>query len=1003
MATGSGHSGVVGSTAEPRATRIAGRLAEQDLLGEVVRGASQNQPAAALVHGEAGVGKTRLVSEVCAQAARDGFTVLWGRCVRFGAASSPYLPLVSALEGWLSECDPAERRELLEEFPGLAGLLPYLGGGGTTHAAGRLLLLVNTVIARIAARRPTVLVVDDLQWADVTSLDVLAYLLNGLHHQRLVVLGTYRDEGLPDGHPLHGWVDDVVRLPIVRDLPLGRMTRTETAEQIGLLLGRRPRATLVDAVVARSGGNTYLTELLVRGLEPDARSLPAGLPDALRSALLAKWHGLSEATRGVVRLLAVAGRPFPFDAFSRVADQVGTDAGTVLDAVREATQAGVVHREQSGDLWFRHPLLAEVLYGSLGPGEAKALHTAFVKTFEESRTPDTQRLGDLALHYERAGLIDEALDYTGRAAEQAATVQAFPEEAELRWRAAALWGQASEAAQQRSGTEAALFASAGRAARRAGDDQRAAAAIERARAVVDEHEDPLAAAHVITLWCSQAFSSGRLPTQPLDELRHAVELAAPFPDSEELAVAMADLAEAEAWHGDKEAALVHAAQAVEISYRTGENTVISYALGVRSFVTIGEDSAGEDAEECYRLAVESDRPEYIALACITRANFLEDRGRLGECAEVFVQGYRSAAQRGLGGLGPLLATYAALFLVFSGRFPQAREMLQEALASRATGIAGIQSRHVGVLLALRQGDLVEAEAHLRRARELAPRFEENVGLHGPTVTAEYLVVTGRPEAALQVLDHHLREHTLSEPKYGDGMVMWGARAAADWAARARDSRDPAAERAAQEALAGLVRHREAVGEPMFAGAATDPMQRAVRALFEAEAARCHGSEDTGARWRDAVAASREGDLRWSLALSDLRFAQSLLAHAGARSEAAGALREAHALAVEMEAEPLRLEVEQLARAARISLARPAVPPPVEPTNGLATLTRREREVLGHLVAGRSYAEIGRALFISDKTVSVHVSNLLRKTGTANRVEAAEFARRHGMAPASVET
>ena len=86
MATGSGHSGVVGSTAEPRATRIAGRLAEQDLLGEVVRGASQNQPAAALVHGEAGVGKTRLVSEVCAQAARDGFTVLWGLCVRFGAA-----------------------------------------------------------------------------------------------------------------------------------------------------------------------------------------------------------------------------------------------------------------------------------------------------------------------------------------------------------------------------------------------------------------------------------------------------------------------------------------------------------------------------------------------------------------------------------------------------------------------------------------------------------------------------------------------------------------------------------------------------------------------------------------------------------------------------------------------------------------------------------------------------------------------------------------------------
>ena len=948
------------------------------------------------------MGKTRLVSKVCEDAALDGATVLWGRCVRFGAASSPYLPLVSALEGWLSESDAADRQLLLEEFPSLAELVPSLGGMGTAQPGGRLLLLVDTVIGRIAAARPTVLVVDDVQWADLTSLDVLAYILSGLHRQRLAVLLTYRDEELPDGHPLHGWINDVVRLPTVTDVHLDRLTRDETEEQLTLLFGRLPQPGLVDAVVARSGGNAYLNELLVRGLGPDARTLPEGLPDALRSALLAKWHGLTESTRSVVRLLAVAGRPFPFADFSRVAGHVGMDTDTVLVAIREAAQSGVVHREQSGDLWFRHPLLAEVLYASLTPGDEKALHTAFVETFEELQAPHTQRLADLAIHYERAGLIDEALDYSQRAAEQAAKVQAFPEEAELRWRAAGLWDEASADAQKRHGPQASLFAAASRAARKAGDEARAAAAIERALGVVDEERDPLTAAHVITLWCSMAFSGGRLTSQPLADLRHAVELAKDFPDSEELAVAMADLAEAEAWHGDKAAASEHADQAVQAAYRTGESTVISYALGVRSFVHIGEDSAAEDAAECYRIALQSDQPEYIALATITRANSLEDRGLFAECAEVFVEGHRTASARGLGGLGSLLATYAAMFLVFVGRFAEAREMLREALASRATGIAGIQARHVGIMLALRMGDRASAEAHLLRARELAPRFESYVGLHGPTVAAEYLIAVGRPEEALEILGETLGEHTRSEPKFGDAMVMWGARAAADWAVRARDARDAAAESAARDALAALVERRQGLGIVMFGGAATDPMQRSVKAMFEAETARCHNSDDAGDKWRTAVEATTAAGARWALALADLRLAQWLLGRGGARTEAAARLREAHMLAAEMGAVPLRDEAVSLARSARITITTPVVPAQVAAGNGLSTLTKREMEVLGHLVAGRSYAEIARALFISDKTVSVHVSNLLRKTQTTNRVEAAEFARRHGMAPGTVE-
>jgi predicted ATPase len=166
-----------------------------------------------LVHGEAGVGKTLLVSSVADRARASGHTVLFARCLRFGAGASPYLPFVSAFEGWLADGHSN------------AGLdLGPLYGDRDGAAPVSALHVIDRAVAHLAEQGPVVIVVDDLQWADTSSLDALAYLIAGRRPQPVALLVTYRDVGVPDGHALWGWLADMVRLPGVVDLPLDRLT-----------------------------------------------------------------------------------------------------------------------------------------------------------------------------------------------------------------------------------------------------------------------------------------------------------------------------------------------------------------------------------------------------------------------------------------------------------------------------------------------------------------------------------------------------------------------------------------------------------------------------------------------------------------------------------------------------------------------------------------------------------------------------------------------------------
>ncbi len=427
---------------------LAGRAEPLARLEAAIGQAISGEPRAVFVHGEAGVGKTRLVRAAADRAGERGFEVLWGRCVRFGAVESVLLPWVLALEGWLESATPADRQHVLAGVPGAAQLLPSLGGSRPGDLAW-LLSVAESLLARISTLRPTLLVMDDVQWADAASRDALTYLVAGFGRQSQLVLATYRDEGLPPGDPLHGWLADLRRLPSVTQMRLPRLDREETEQQVASLLGRTPSPALVEDVQRRSAGNAYLTELLVQGVSPGSEALPEGLPADLTAALLAAWHRLSPATREAVRVLAVAGRPSPVARWVRACESRGLDGDAVGAALSEASVSGIVVRVGGESVWLRHPLLAEVLYGTYLPGESAPVHRAWaagLASASASGAEEVRRLGDLALHAEQGGQVDAAFLASVAAADGARAARLWREEPVHLRRATRLWPDVSASA-----------------------------------------------------------------------------------------------------------------------------------------------------------------------------------------------------------------------------------------------------------------------------------------------------------------------------------------------------------------------------------------------------------------------------------------------------------------------------------------------------------------------------------------------------------------------------
>ena len=321
-------------------------------------------------------------------------------------------------------------------------------------------------------------------------------------------------------------------------------------------------------------------------------------------------------------------------------------------------------------------------------------------------------------------------------------------------------------------------------------------------------------------------------------------------------------------------------------------------------------------------------------------------------------------------------------------------MIREGLARTAISNSAAHVRLAAARLAIRRGELEAASLHLDRARELIPSIEIRPELWAPPTLAEFELAHGRPHQALDMLRESLAVQAV-DPRVADVMLMWAARAAADLAVHSRDLQDAAAASQAAADLTSLVARRRGLPglQPFKVLTPEDLVQPAVEAVFTAERHRVEAVAGTSSVWEETVRRCETAGMVWQAELSRLRWTQALAVEGAPRSAVAAQVKAGHRFCVDAGAVPLQREFEALAQDCGITLEAPLAAEAAAANPKFAMLTAREREVLAQLVAGRTYREVAAALFISEKTVSTHVSNVLRKTGTSSRREVTALARR----------
>jgi predicted ATPase len=434
---------------------LVGRGAEVARLRAAIERAAAGQPATVLVAGEAGIGKTRLVTEAAGYAAGLGVVALAGGCLDVGEGVLAYAPVVEALRPLAGLLGPGELERVLDGAgEELARLVPELGSRDTARRAGqlepsRLFELLLGMLHRIAERAPVLLVAEDLHWADQSTRDLLAFLVRNLRAGVALVLTCRSDEPRP-GHPLGPFLAELSRGGRAERLELGRLGRRELTELVAGILGEPPSPSLAREILARAEGNPFFAEELLAARREGTR-----MPPALRDLLLARVDALPESAQRVLEAAAVAGSRVDHEL---LAAATGRDGGQLVPLLREAVARHLLAVDEgNGGYMFRHALVQEAVYGELLPVQRAPLHAAYARALDRrigrcdaDAGGTAVELAQLAYHWQGAGDQGQALPSLVRAG-QAAELAAAPAEAlEHYQRALDLWEQAPAARWTRS-------------------------------------------------------------------------------------------------------------------------------------------------------------------------------------------------------------------------------------------------------------------------------------------------------------------------------------------------------------------------------------------------------------------------------------------------------------------------------------------------------------------------------------------------------------------------
>ncbi|MEU7578398.1 AAA family ATPase [Streptomyces sp. NPDC041068] len=983
-------------------------------------GPGPGEPQALLLGGEAGVGKTRLVEEFTEAAQRQGAVVAVGGCVEIGADGLPFAPFATALRALrrqlpdeLAAAAEGQEEELGRLLPELAAPAPHghgTAGRSDEQGMARLFELTARLLERLSRDRTVVVALEDLHWADASTRNLLAYLFRTLRGGRLVLLATYRADDIHRRHPLRPLLAELDRLRTVRRIELGRFSKHEVARQMAGILAAEPEPSLVDDIFDRSDGNAFFVEELAVASHGGSC---AGLTDSLRDLLLVRVEELPEDTQRVARIVAEGGSTVEYELLAAAA---GLSEDDLIEALRAAVGANILLASPDGDGYrFRHSLVREAVSDDLLPGERSRINRRFAEALEAdpSLVAADQRATRLATYWYYAHDAAKALPAVLGASVEARRRHAYAEQLRLLERAMELWDAAPEAVREQlrpadyvegypaCGCDPAtaplryldLMAEATVAGRLCGERDRALKITKRALRLLDGENDPLRSAW---FWVARSRLVSFLGRgDGWEEIAKAQELMRGLPPSEVHADVLVHAASWGMLHDPGAETLAAAERAVEYARMVKADTIELNARLTRGALLIEAGAPEEGLAEMYEVrdrVVREALVSNLSRAHINLPSSLEGVGRSAEAVRVAMEGIEFCRKYGLVDTEGWVWANAAESLISLGRWDEAAEAVAHTQRCVTSSKPRVSAAERTARMALFRGDLAAATRQMQVAHQ-------HLGTHDPQ--PQYLLLLFRIALGIaagegRVLDGRAElERGLATGlpvgtyKYGWPLVL----AAATMEADARGL--PVAEPGRPAAVEQIRKAAKALATPI-------PLWRAYDEWTRAELLRSEG-RDGPAEWSAVVAALEPLDRPFDLAQARLRLAESLLApDTTDRDRAAQLLRQAGEVAQRLGARPLADSITGLAQRARLTLnpteAAPAPAAPADPAEALG-LTSRERDVLRLVAVGRSNRQIAEELFISPKTASVHVSNILAKLSVTGRGEAAALAHRLRLFPA----
>jgi DNA-binding CsgD family transcriptional regulator/tetratricopeptide (TPR) repeat protein len=971
--------------------------------------AERGEPGAVLLAGDAGVGKTRLLAELAEFAGGRGALVLTGRCLDVREGGLPYLPFAEAL-GPLTTADDQAVTEAVRIRPALGRLLPLAQAGPLSNSEfvpvssehdvphrarpeqdlGQLQLFdaVLGVLTEIAVHRPVVLILEDLHWADGSTRNLLSFLLSRLRAQRLLVVASYREEDVYRRHPLRGLLVELVRLPTVTQIELHPLKQADARAFVEALADGPLSAEMIANVVERSEGNPFFAEELLASCADDT-DIPAGLAEVL----LARLERLAADARRVLRAISVAGESVSHAALAEVS---GLGEDELDEALREAVQHHVLVVEK-GAYTFRHALLQEAVYGDLLPGERTRMHAAYAARI--LRTPQGRgHDAKLAYHSLQSRDLTAALPALLRAADEAERLGAPGAALRHVEQALEIWDAVPEPQRPPDVDELRLLHEASYFAGTSGEPERA---IAYARSAVQELRADIDWERAAKTWRRLAEALMNVEGT-IDEAVEAIGQAWDL-------VAETEPSKTRAWVLATRAAILRGVDRREDSSWSARTAVAdARAVGTAgaeasALITLGAladntadfDEARARLLEAEHKARDADSPNVELRALCFLGLSYDDQGEIGAAIEVYRRGIKRAEETGLtwSAYGLELRARHLMLSYNSGGWPA-----ESATGSPVRGVSSVLTARMNASwlpIVVARGRFTAAGKLLT---ELRPhwRAEPLTALAAGAAGAELAYWQGDYATAVRRAQEAIGFLLSLEEEYLLSVVRLGAAGIAGAVAQAAAARMRGEEKAVADAVAvgqqvlERVRHAAEHGRPR--AGALGPEGRAWLARAEAMASGLDGTADPKL-WAQAVAAFGYGAV-YEQAMCRWQHGEALLG-ASEPELAAKELVKAHETADKLRALPLRDAVRGLARRARIELPGAAETPAV-PRDVVDPLTERERAVLERVALGRTNRQVGEELYISEKTVSVHLSRVMAKLGATRRAEAVAIAYDRGL-------